>query len=165
MKAPLTVLSLTALFQCSTAFADESPSVAERLREAAREASDVFQRAKGTVTQEARDAWEKTQAYLSDDPATYREGATNTLQQWGAEINQLQQQSAAVAPARVYLQTLLTALAQQREFAAQQLAALTPDQVHGGRDGTRRALDGTMQRLEEHLDLVREELKSLIGAK
>ncbi|HEY0792667.1 MAG TPA: hypothetical protein VGD78_16510 [Chthoniobacterales bacterium] len=163
MKATLT--TLTALLICTSVFADDSPSVGDRLREAARQASDAFQKAKGAVTQGAQEAWEKTQAYLSDDPATYREGATGTLQEWGAEIGQLQQQAAAVAPTRVYLQTLLTALAQQREFAVQQLAALTPDQVHEGRDGARRALDGTMHHLEEHLDLARGELRDLIGSK
>jgi len=164
MKLTLTAVT-TGLVLCATAFADDAPSVADRLREAGRQASDVFQKAKGAVTQEAQDAWEKTQAYLSDDPATYREGAAATLQAWGTEIPRLQQQAAAIAPTRVYLQSLLTALAQQREFAAQQLAALTPDQVHEGREGTRRALDKTMHRLEEHLDLVRDELRDLVGSK
>jgi ElaB/YqjD/DUF883 family membrane-anchored ribosome-binding protein len=143
--------------------ADDSSSLPERLKEAAREAGDALRRGANAVAEGATQAWDKTQAYLSDDPVTYREGAANTLQELGGEIAQLRQQSVAVAPERVYFQTLLTALEQMRQYAVQQLAALSPEAIHAGREGSRRGLDNTMHYLESHLDLARSELRDLVG--
>jgi hypothetical protein len=59
--------------------ADDPSSLPERLKEAAREAGDALRRGADAVAQGASQAWDKTQAYLSDDPATYREGARRGL--------------------------------------------------------------------------------------
>lgn len=144
--------------------ADDSTSLPERLKEAAREAGDALRRGADAVAQGATEAWDKTQAYLSDDPTTYRAGAANTLQELGGELAQLRQQSAAVAPERAYFQTLLAALEQMRQYAVQQLAALSPEAIHAGREGARRGLDNTMRYLEGHLDLARAELRDLVGS-
>jgi hypothetical protein len=143
--------------------ADDPSSLPERLKEAAREAGDALRRGADAVAQGASQAWDKTQAYLSDDPATYREGAAKTLQELGGELAQLRQQSAAVAPDRAYFQTLLAALEQMRQYAVQQLAVLSPEAIHAGREGARRGLDNTMHYLEGHLDLARAELRDLVG--
>ena len=143
--------------------ADDASSVTERLKEAAREAGDALRRGADAFAHGAREAWDKTQAYLSDDPATYRQGAANTLQEIGGELALLRQQSAAVAPERAYFQTLLAALEQQRQYAAPQLAALSPEAIHAGREGARRGLDNTMRYLEGHLDLARDELRDFAG--
>ncbi|MBW0000445.1 MAG: hypothetical protein JO015_15205 [Verrucomicrobia bacterium] len=143
--------------------ADDPNSLPERLKEAAREAGDALRRGANAVAEGATQAWDKSQAYLSDDPATYRAGAANTLQELGGEVAQLRQQSAAVAPDRAYLQTLLAALEQMRQYAVQQLAALSPEAIHAGREGSRRSLDNTMHYLESHVDLARSELRDLVG--
>lgn len=143
--------------------ADNQTALPERLKEAAREAADALRRGADAVAQGATEAWDKTQAYLSDDPATYRAGAANTLQELGGELAQLRQQAAGVAPDRVYFQTLLAALEQMRQYAVQQLAALSPEAIHAGREGARRGLDNTMHYLEGHLDLARAELRDLVG--
>jgi hypothetical protein len=143
--------------------ADDRSSITDRLKEAAREAGDALRRGADTVAQGAQDAWEKTQAYLSDDPTTYRQGAANTLEQIGGELALLRQQAAGVAPDRAYFQTLLAALEEQRQYAAQQLALLSPEAIHAGREGTRHGLDKTMHYLESHLELARDELRDFVG--
>lgn len=143
--------------------AEDGTTLTERLKEAARQAGDAFRRGADAVAQSATEAWDKTEAYLSDDPATYRQGAANTLQELGGELAQLRQESAAIAPERVYYQTLLAALEQQRQYAVQQLAALSPEAIHAGRQGARRGLDNTMRYLEGHVDLARQELRDLVG--
>jgi len=143
--------------------ADEQTSVPERIKEAAREAGDALRRGADAVAQGVTQAWDKTEAYLSDDPVTYRQGAARTLQELGGELAQLRQQSAAVAPERAYYQTLLAALEQMRQYAVQQLAALSPETIHAGREGARRGLDNTMRYLEGHVDLARAELRDLVG--
>lgn len=166
MKTMIAAVGVAAALCCGFAVAaDDQPSVSDRLKEAAREAGDALRRGADAVAQGAREAWDKTQAYLSDDPTTYRQGATNTLQEFGAEIAQFRQQSAALAPDRAYYQTLLAALEQQRQYAAQQLAALSPEAIHAGREGPRRDLDNTMRYLEGHLDLARNELRDFVGTK
>lgn len=143
--------------------ADDLNALPERLKEAAREAGDALRRGANAVAEGATQAWDKTQAYLSDDPTTYRSGAANALQELGGELAQLRQQSAAVAPDRAYLQTLLASLEQMRQYAVQQLAALSPEAIHAGREGSRRGLDNTMRYLEGHVDLARSEVRDLVG--
>ena len=168
MRVAVTKILSAAVMLCSICGpvpAADEPSLSERIKEAAREAGDTIRRGADAFAQGAREAWDKTQAYGSDDPATYRQGAANTLQELGGEIAQLRQQSAALVPDRVYFQTLLAALEQQRQYALQQLAALSPDAIHAGREGARRRLDDTLRHLEGYLDIARDELRDFVGSR
>jgi hypothetical protein len=65
-------------------------SVTEKAKEKASEAWDATKDAAETatrfVTKESREAWAKTKAYLSTDPATYRQGATDKLKELDGKI-------------------------------------------------------------------------------
>ncbi len=159
------ILACTASFTllCGAAFAADPPTAAERLKDAASDAGDALQRAGSVLAQETREAWTKTKAYLSDDPETYQKGATQKLQELSAEVARLRGNFAAIKE-RSYFQTRLLALEQHQQFAQKQLAALAPDAIRKGREGTRRDVDTTLERLEEHLDIAQKEVRDFSAA-
>ena len=156
-------LACTAALLCGAAFAADQPTATERLKDAAKDAGNAFEQAAGVVAKEAREAWTKTKAYFSDDPGTYRAGATQKLSELDKEIDQLREHSAGISKSRPYFSTRLQALEQQRQFASEQLQALQPDDIRKGREGTRRGVDTTLERLEEHLDIAQKEVRDITG--
>ena len=162
MKTKLITTVTAAALLAGAAFAADPPTAAERLNDAASDAGNPLQRAGSVIAQESREAWTKTKAYLSDDPETYKKGATQKLQELRAEVARLRQNSASIKN-RPYFQTRLQALEQQQQFAQQQLGALPSDEIRKGREGKRRGVDTTLERLEEHLDIAQKEVRDFTG--
>jgi hypothetical protein len=162
MKTKL-ITTVTAALLCGAALAADPPTTTERLKDAASDAGNALQRAGNVLADETREAWTKTKAYFSDDPETYKMGAAQKLKELGAEFAQLRQNSTAIKD-RPYFQTRLLALEQQQQFAQQQLSALAPDEIRKGREGTRRGVDTTLERMEEHLDIAQKEVRDFTGA-
>lgn len=158
MKASIYVAAIAAGFSAALtplAGGQETERLKRRASDAADAVKDSTERAVNVAAESAREAWAKTKAFFSNDPKTYRSGAEKKLDELGAEIADLQVRGGTE---RAYFQTQLKALEEQRQFARRQLTGLPPDEVQKGRDGSRKAVDQTLERLEDHLDIARREL-------
>jgi hypothetical protein len=139
---------------------DEKRPATERLKEktasAVETTKDTAKRAVDAVAERTRDAWSKTKAFFSDDPAVYKDGATKRLNEIAAELEELKS-SSAEAPA--YFRTRLKALEQHHAHAVEQLAALGAADLKREKGSKRSQLDKTIERLDDQLDVARKECK------
>lgn len=160
-----TVLAATA----ALAFAEEKPAservreaaagVAEKTKEVAREATDALVGAAHKVGNVSAAAWKKTAAAVSEDPITYREGATQTLRELGREIGEVKAIAPTTHPA--YFHTRLQSLDQQHEHLTARLGKLTPEQIKVRMSGARYAFDESVEDLEAAINQARAEAKTL----
>ena len=138
---------------------EETKSTTERVRETTADAveatKDASKRAADVVAAKAREAWNQTKAYLSDDPAAYRTGATQRLHELSTEIAQLR--VASGGSERPYWATRVQALEQQQQYAMDQLVAVPQDAKR--RDPKREQLDKTIEHLEDHIDIAQREAR------
>lgn len=154
LLAALTLPLVTAL----PAAAQETERLKDRAADAAESVKATAEKAADVVAEKSRAAWAKTKALFSDDPETYRKGADQKLAELREEIAALRARTAGVA-SRAYFKTRLMALDEQHQYAAKQLATLPPDEVKKGREGSRKDVDVTLERLEEHLDIAQREAR------
>lgn len=143
-------------------FAEEEKTTGETVKEKAAEAVEATKagtkKAAHTVAQTTRRAWKKTKAYFSEEPTTYREGATSSLKDLGSEIAQLKEQSANASD-RGYFATRVQSLEQQNKYVEDQLAALNAEDLKSVKESKRRQFNQTMERLEANIDLAEKEAK------
>lgn len=154
----LSPLLALAFITSSPASAQETKRLKERASDAVEATKDTTKRAADAVARSTREAWQKTKAYLSDDPDTYRRGAELKLNELGAEIAELRKHSAGIKD-RTYFLTRVEALEQHHKYAANQLAALPPEDIHKGREGMRKRVDLILARLDDYVDLAQKEAK------
>jgi len=144
----------------TSAVAAEMPS-AERLKEKTAETfeatKEVTQRVAEAAAETTRDAWNKTKAYLSEEPGPYREGAKKRLDDLGGQISTLKTQSTGLKEHSYFL-TRIDALEEHHKYAVSQLAEL-PENATGKKDSKRARLDRIIERLEAHLDLAKKEAR------
>ena len=140
------------------ASAQETKPLKGRASYAAEATKDTAKKAAKAVAKTTRETWVKTKAYLSNDPDTYRRGAEQKLNDLGTEIADLRKHSAGVKD-RTYFLTRVEALEQHHKYASNQFAALPPEEIRKGRDGQRKPLDTTLERLDDHIDLAQREAK------
>jgi len=143
--------------------AEAQQTAAERAKDKASDAiqatKDTTKKAAEAVARTTREAWAKTKAYLSDDPATYRRGADQKLNELGAEIATLRTHSAGIKD-RTYFLTRVDALEQHHKYATNQLAALPQEEMRKGREGLpRKRIDVVLERLDDYVDLAQREAK------
>jgi len=162
MKTTIALLACALLAIQPAARAEESTK--EKIKDAAHDAGTALKRAGRVIKGEARQAWAKTKEYVADEPEVYRTGARQKLIELRAEIDLLKEQ-ASVVKIRPYFATQLLALEQQQQFATEQLAGLALDEIRKGQTGTRRGVDTTLARLEEHLDIAHKELRDLTSGR
>lgn len=103
-----------------------------------------------TISEKARNLWIKSKGYLSEDPATYREGAQQTLTDLGKQIDAVAAKAGTVQPE--YFQTRLQALRQQHDALLQKLADLNGEAVKTRMSGPRYAFDKCVGSLEKAID-------------
>jgi ribosomal protein L20 len=144
----------------ATALAAEEPKtttekVKETASDAAEKTKDATTRAAKVVATQTRRVWNKTKAYFSDDPATYRTGATQRLHELGTEIGRLR--DASGSNQRPYWPTRISALEQQQQYAMSQLSAMPEDAKR--KEATRDQLDRTIEYLEDHIDIAQREMR------
>jgi hypothetical protein len=144
----------------SLAFAQETERLKERAREAAEAIKDATKEAVDAVARETHETWAKTKAYFSNDPDTYRYGAEQKLNELGAEIAELRKHSGDIKEPTYFL-TRIDALEQHHEYTKNQLAALTPEEIRQGREGSRKRVDLSVERLEDYTGLAQLEAKDL----
>ncbi len=167
MKSILTISILAAT--AALAVADEKPvserardaasGVVDKTKEVARDATDAVVGAAHKVGNVTRAAWKKTKAAVSEDPITYREGATQTLRDLGREIGEVKATAPTTHP--TYFHTRLQALDQQHEHLNAMLAKLTPEQIKVRMSGARYAFDESVEELEDAIDQTKKEAKTL----
>ena len=143
------------------------PPTSERLKETTSQAVAVSkEKAKQTAdafAKSTREAWNKTKAYFTEDPATYRAAVTQRLNELGGEIARIREQSEGTKD-RSYYMMRLQALDEHHKYTLRQLAELPPNDVKKGKDSLRTRLDVIIDRLEEHLELAREEGRDFVLA-
>lgn len=152
-------LLISASMAVTVLAAEEKKTTTEKVKEtasdAAEAAKDATKRAVDVVATKTRQAWKKTQAYLSDDPAAYRTGATQRLHELSTEIAQLR--DAGGTSERPYWPTRVQALQQQHQYAMDQLVSMPRDAKR--RDVKRDQLDKTIEHLEDHIDIAQREMR------
>ncbi len=154
-------LSLAAALLLAPVLTSAEETLKERAKDLLHDTKQTMKKAAGEIANSSREAWRKSQAYTSDDPAVYRRAAEQRLGDISAEITNLQQN--APATGRPYFATYLTALQQQSSYAKDQLTALTPEEIRQTDSGHRQRFDLTVDRLEEHLDLAEREARDFIS--
>jgi ribosomal protein L20 len=144
---------LIALALPAIALAAEEKTASEKVKETASDAADTAKEAAKTVAAKTRQAWNKTKAYFSENPTTYRQGARERLADLEKEIADLRE--AGVGSDRPYWATRLNALQEQHDYAKSQLSALPEDAKR--RETKRAQLDTTISRLEQYVALAQKE--------
>ena len=144
----------------TAAFGEEEKTAAETVKEKASEAVEATKegtkKVARTVAQTTRRAWKKTKAYFSEEPTTYRKGASDQLRDLGDEIARLKEQAPS---GRDYFGTRVQSLEQQHKYAEDELAALNEEDLKSAKESKRRKLNQTIERLEENIDLAGKEAK------
>ena len=149
-----TILVATAAF----AFAEEK-SITDKTRDAAREAKTAVVDAARNVSDATQAAWKKTKAYVSEDPATFREGANQTLTDLSAAIADVKSKAPPAPPK--YFNTRIRSLDEQLDHAKGTLADLTPEQIKSRMSGPRHAFDKCVDGLESAVSEAKSEAVSL----
>lgn len=104
---------------------------------------------KETMTQKMKDFWIKSKGYLSEDWATFKEGAQQTLSDLNKEIDAVAAKPGASAP--VYFQTRVQSLRQQHEHLSAKLGELNSESIKTRLSGPRYAFDKGVASLEAAL--------------
>lgn len=170
MKTILTTTICTALLTFVCVAADENKplterakdttnSVIDKTKEVASDTKDAVVDAARNVGEATRTTWIKTKGYLSEDAVTYREGATQTLNELSGEITQLK--AMVPAPHPEYFKTRIQALEQHHQQLSMDLAKLTPDDIKTRMSGMRHAFDQSLESLEEAINQAHKEAKRL----
>jgi hypothetical protein len=148
----------------SLATAEEKPTT-EKVKETASDAVEATKegakRAAHTVAATTRQAWKKTKAYLSQEPTTYRQGASGQLNELKKEINQLKEVNAGD---RDYFATRIHSLEQQHQYAEDQLAGLAVEDMKAAKESKRSRLNRTIDRLEDNIALAQKEANDFAPA-
>lgn len=148
-------LSLLTIFP---AHAQQTERLKERAADAAEAVKNTAKKAAGAVAQTTREAWGKTKAFLSDDPDHYRRGLEQKLNELSADIAVLRKHTAGLK-GRSYFLARVEALEQHYKYANDQVVTLLPEQIRKGREGQRKTLDSTIERLEDHVALTQREAR------
>jgi hypothetical protein len=129
---------------------DAADTVVEKTKEVARDTKDFVVNASRDARRAARECWNKTKAYVSDEPPVYREGANATLASLAKEIAEVKAQTPGAEP--VYFRTRLQALHEQHEYLTSRLAVLSPEQLKDRSSGPRYDFDQGVGDLEQAID-------------
>ena len=114
----------------------------------------------GAAVRTAREGWNKTKAYLSDDPLEHRTGASQRLEELSREIDDVKARSAEAAVGRrPHFQTRLLALSQQLDYVRGELAKLSSLKSQSGYGSARKSFDESLGLLERAIDLAQDELR------
>jgi len=155
----LAVLVAAVIATTTAVAAEEKKTTTEKMQETASDAAEktkeATKRAVDVVAAKTREAWNKTKAYFSDDPAAYRTGATQRLHELSTEIAQLR--DASGVSERLYWSTLVQALQQQHQYAMDRLLSVPQDAKR--REAKRDQLDKTISYLEGHIDIAQREMR------
>ncbi len=99
-----------------------------------------------SVTQQMHNFWVKSKAYLSDDWATFKEGAQLTLSDLTKQIDAVATKAGTAAPG--YFQLRLQALKEQRDYLKTKLGELDSETIKIHMSGPRFAFDKCVSSLE-----------------
>lgn len=99
-----------------------------------------------SVVQQMRHFWVKSKAYLSDDWATFKEGARLTLSDLTKQIDAVAAKAGTTAPG--YFQLRLQALKEQRAYLTTKLGELDSETIKIHLSGPRYAFDKCVSSLE-----------------
>lgn len=162
MKAyPLFSIIALLLLADGTARAADDRTIRERFAQSADAVRDKLSALADRGVEQARKAWKQTQAFLSDFPATHRQGAVERLADLDREIAKLEAASKQEwMQDREYFRTRVAALAQHYDYTLRQLERLPKDKTAQGYELTRQAFDNTLEDLENALDQARQEIRS-----
>jgi hypothetical protein len=135
-----TILSLPAL-----GMADDKP-LSERASDAAASVERGTKEAAQTVVNATRNAWNSTKAYVTQDPAEFREGAERKIKELADDIDQLKSDSKGELASREYFGTRMKALHEQLVFARSELRKLPEDKKEF--PDARKRMNNTLDGLE-----------------
>lgn len=99
-----------------------------------------------SVAQELHNFWVKSKAYLSDDWATFKEGAQLTLADLTKQIDAVAAKAGTTTPG--YFQLRLQALKEQRDYLKIKLGELDSETIKIHLSGPRYAFDKCVSALE-----------------
>ncbi len=121
-----------------------------------RETKDAADAASRTL----REAWKDTKAYLSQDGAEYRAGASAKLDELSAEIDVMKKRAPSTrVGSRPYFATRLQALREHQDYARLELARMPADRDTAAYSAARKDFDHTIDSLEEAIDDAAQELR------
>lgn len=116
-----------------------------------------------SVAQELHNFWVKSKAYLSDDWATFKEGAQITLADLTKQIDAVTAKVGTTAPG--YFQLRLQALKEQRDYLKVKLGELDSETIKVHMSGPRYAFDKCVSSLEAAITQADTEADMLIRLK
>jgi hypothetical protein len=116
-----------------------------------------------SITQELHNLWVKSKAYLSDDWATFKEGAQLTLADLSKQIDAVALKTGANTPG--YFQLRLQALKEQRGYLTTKLGELDSETIKVHMSGPRYAFDKCVSSLEAAITQADNEADVLVRLK
>lgn len=108
-----------------------------------------------TAKQKTRRLWARPKAFLSEDKATFTEGAQQTLTELSKEIDKVAAKIPVTAP--MYFLTRMQALRQQHQFLTLKLQVLTAEAVMTPQSGPRAAFEKCVTSLEAAIEQAEDE--------
>jgi len=124
MKRTLLFAALLALPTLGMA---DDKTLPERVSDAAASVEHGTKAAAETVVNATRNAWNSTKAYVSPDPAEFREGAERKIKELADDIDQLKSESKGPVASREYFGTRVKSLREQLAFARGELRKMLAD--------------------------------------
>jgi predicted nuclease with TOPRIM domain len=135
-----TILTLPALGMA------EDKTLPERASDAAKSVEHGTKEAANAVVNATRNAWNSTKAYVTQDPAEFREGAERKLKELAEDIDQLKSESKGELASREYFGTRVKALREHLGFAQNELRKFPEDKNKF--PDARKRLNNTLDGLE-----------------
>jgi chromosome segregation ATPase len=140
-----TPILATILALPSLVMADDK-TLPERASDAAKSVEHGTKEAAKAVVDATRNAWNSTKAYISPDPAEFREGAERKIKELAEDIDQLKSESKGELASREYFGTRVKALREQLGFARNELRKLPDDKKEF--PDARKRMNNTLDGLE-----------------
>jgi hypothetical protein len=158
MKSPL-VSSVAILFALSQLSLAEDKPLKERAGQAVESLKRETRDATAAAAKVARQAWNATQAYLTEDPREFREGATRKLEELNGDVTALKE-NASVGPMaqRHYFVTRVTSLSEQVEFVRGELGKVPGGKESPAFDAARTRFNTMLGHLEKAVDQAQSEV-------
>jgi len=148
-----TILSLPAL-----GLADDNKTLSQRASAAATSVEQGTKDAAEAVVNATTNAWNSTKAYITQDPAEFREGAERKIKELADDIDQLKGASKGELASREYFGTRVRALHEQLAFARNELRKMPQDKKDF--PDARKRMNNTLDGLEGAVSEAQKEARS-----
>lgn len=151
-----TLILATILTLPAFAMADDK-TLSERASNAAASVEQGTKEAASAVVNATRNAWNSTKAYVSPDPAEFRENAERKIKELADDIDQLKGESKGEIASREYFGTRVKSLREQVVFARSELRKLPDDKA--AFPDARKRMNDTLDSLESAVAEAQKEVR------